>query len=192
MRRPSTSRTGTTPANVPVQNASVALYTSVRLKVVSRAVIPASRQTRSALALVMPPRQNLPSEVHTSGPSSPGRTTKKWVELQLATKPCGSSISASSAPAVWAWMQALMSFSLLCALSFGSSVSGVARRTWVVNSVMPRSRVSGCGCLCSAIITTVAGPTVARGSWYGVALTPRVTISRTCTPSVIRLASSSR
>ena len=29
----------------------------------------------------------------------------------------------------------------------------------------------------------VAGPTVTRGSWYGVRLTPRVTISRTCTPS---------
>ena len=30
--------------------------------------------------------------------------------------------------------------------------------------------------------------TVTRGSWYGVLLTPRVTISRTCTPSVISLA----
>ena len=39
---------------------------------------------------------------------------KKWVELQVATKPCGSSISASSAPASAAWMQAVMQFSLLC------------------------------------------------------------------------------
>lgn len=35
-------------------------------------------------------------------PTSPLRTTKKLVELQVATKPCGSSISASSAPALLA------------------------------------------------------------------------------------------
>ena len=39
-----------------------------------------------------------------------------------------------------------------------------------------------------AMITTVAGPTVTRGSWYGVDFTPRVTISRTCTPSRMSLA----
>ena len=38
----------------------------------------------------------MPDEVHTS----PRRTMKKCVELQVATNPCGSSISASSAPAV--------------------------------------------------------------------------------------------
>src|SRR5205085_12544697 len=38
--RPSTDRTGTTPANVPVTNASRAAYTSVRLNVVSRAGMP--------------------------------------------------------------------------------------------------------------------------------------------------------
>ena len=58
---------------------------------------------------------------------------KKCVELHVATNPCGSSISASSAPAVYAWMQAVMSFSFECALSLGSSVSGAARRTCVVN-----------------------------------------------------------
>lgn len=35
--------------------------------------------------------------------TSPFRTTKKLVELQVATKPLGSSISASSAPAWFAW-----------------------------------------------------------------------------------------
>src|SRR4051812_34681970 len=87
-------------------------------------------------------------------------------------------------------MQAVMSLSLECALSLGSSVSGAARRTWVVNSVMPSLTVAGSGSLCSAMITTVAGPTVTRGSWYGVRLTPRVTMSRTCTPSVMSLARS--
>ena len=62
-------------------------------------------------------------------------------------------------------MQAWMSLSLLCALSLGSRVSGVARRTCVVNSVRPASTVAGVGSLCSAMITTVAGPTVTRGSW---------------------------
>ena len=87
-------------------------------------------------------------------------------------------------------MQARMSLSLLCALSFGSSVSGVARRTCVVKSASPWSTVSGVGSLCSAMITMVAGPTVTRGSWYGVDFTPRVHISRTCTPSLIPLAAS--
>ena len=72
-------------------------------------------------------------------------------------------------------MQARMSLSLLCALSFGSRVSGVARRTCVVNSASPCSTVSGVGRLCSAMITIVAGPTVTRGSWYGVDFTPRCT-----------------
>jgi hypothetical protein len=62
--------------------------------------MPAARQIASTFARVMPPRQYMPVEVHTSGPSGPLRTMKKCVELQVATKPCGSSISASSAPAV--------------------------------------------------------------------------------------------
>ena len=114
-----------------------------------------------------------------SGP----RTMKKCVELQVATNPCGSSINASSAPAVYAWMQAVMSLSLLCELSFGSSVSGCARRTCTVNSDRPRSTVAGSGSLCSAMTTSVAGPADIRGSWYGVDFGPRVTINRMCTPS---------
>ena len=39
------------------------------------------------------------------------------------------------------------------------------------------------------MMTTVAAVTTTRGSWYGVDRTPRVTISRTCTPSVMPLAS---
>jgi hypothetical protein len=49
------------------------------------------------LARVIPASENRPSEVQTSPPRV---TMKKWVLLQVATKPCGSSISASSAPAV--------------------------------------------------------------------------------------------
>lgn len=59
-------------------------------------------------------------------------------------------------------MQAWMSLSLLRELSSGSSVSGAARRTCTVNSVMPRSTVSGSGSLHSGTMTTVAGPTVSR------------------------------
>ena len=94
--RPSTSRTGTTPAKVPVTKASSAPYTSVRLKLRSCAGMPAARAAASTVPRVIPPRQNAPDEVHTS----PRRTMKKCVELQVATKPWGSSIRASSAPAV--------------------------------------------------------------------------------------------
>jgi len=67
-------------------------YTSVRLKSFSNTGIEWSRHSRTTLPRVMPPRQYFPVDVHTS----PLRTMKKWVELQVATKPCGSSISASS------------------------------------------------------------------------------------------------
>ena len=45
---------------------------------------------------VMPGMQYCPEDVH----SSPRLTIKKWVELHVATKPRGSSIKASSAPAL--------------------------------------------------------------------------------------------
>ena len=80
-------------------------------------------------------------------------------------------------------MHAVMSLSLLCELSFGSTVSGAGRRTWTVNSDRPST--DGSGALYSAMITTVAGPADIRGSWYGVDLGPRVTISRMCTPSPV-------
>ena len=59
----------------------------------------------------------------------------------------------------------MMSLSLLWTLSLGSSTSGDGRRTCTVNSRMPRSTTAGSGSLYSGIITTVAGPTVTRGSW---------------------------
>ena len=37
--------------------------------------------------------------------------------------------------------------------------------------------------LARVMMTTVASPTTNRGSWFGVFLTPRVTISRRCAPS---------
>ena len=112
---------------------------------------------------------------------------KKWVELQVATNPCGSSISASSAPAFVAWMQARMQLSLEWLLSFGSCTSGGPRRTWTVNRRMPRTATAGSGALYSGMMTTVAGPMVTRGSWYGVAFTPRETMRRICTSSDIAL-----
>ena len=90
---------------------------------------------------------------------------KKCVELQVATKPSGSSISASSAPAFVAWMQARMQFSLECELSFWSCSAGPVRRTCTVKSVMPFSTTSGFGSLYSGMMTMVAGPIVTRGSW---------------------------
>ncbi len=83
----------------------------------------------------------------------------------MATNPWGSSISASSAPAVYAWMQAVMSLSLLWLFSLGSTTSGYGRRTCTVNRRMPPATTSGLGALYSGTITIVAGPTVMRGSW---------------------------
>ena len=77
----------------------------------------------------MPRRQKPPPDVQ----SSPLRTMKKCVELQVATKPRSSSIRASSAPACVAWMQARMSLILEWELSFGSWSAGPVRRTWTVN-----------------------------------------------------------
>ena len=76
-----------------------------------------------------------------------------------------------------------MQLSLLWLLSFGSCTSGKPRRTWTVKSVRPAASVSGLAFFHSAMMTTVAGPIVTRGSWYGVRFMPRVTISRMCTPS---------
>ena len=90
---------------------------------------------------------------------------KKWVELQVATKPCGSSMSASSAPALVAWMHAWMQFSFEWLLSFGSCTSGAPRRTCTVNSRTPRVSRLGSGTLYSGMMTTVAGPMVTLGSW---------------------------
>ncbi len=68
---------------------------------------------------------------------------KKCVELQVATKPRSSSISASSAPASIAWMQARMQLSLECELSFWSCSAGPVRRICTVNRLRPRASISG-------------------------------------------------
>ena len=108
---------------------------------------------------------------------------KKLVELQLATKPRGSSISASSAPAWMAWISAWIRFRRLCELSLRSNTSGPLVRKVEVKSERPRVFDSGLGVFHSATMTTVALPITKRGSWFGVRLTPRVTISRMCAPS---------
>lgn len=71
--------------------------------------------------------------------TSPPRTMRKFVLLHVATKPCGSSISASSAPALAAWMHAEMQLSLLWLFQAGSCGrcqaqvwAGVSRRCEVV------------------------------------------------------------
>ena len=110
---------------------------------------------------------------------------KKLVELQLATKPRGSSISASSAPAWMAWISAWIRFRRLCELSRRSNTSGPLVRKVEVKSERPRVFDSGLGVFHSATMTTVALPITKRGSWFGVRLTPRVTIRRMCAPSVV-------
>ncbi len=93
---------------------------------------------------------------------------KKLVELQLATKPRGSSISASSAPAWMAWISAWIRFSRLCELRRRSKTSGPLVRKVEVKSERPRAFDSGLGVFHSATMTTVALPITKRGSWFGV------------------------
>ena len=81
---------------------------------------------------------------------------KKCVELQVATKPRSSSISASSAPASIAWMQARMQLSFECELSFWSCSAGPVRRMWTVNRSSPRANISGRGRFHSGMMTMVA------------------------------------
>ena len=64
-------------------------------------------------------------------------TMKKLTELQVATKPWGSSMSPSSAPALLAATQPVMQLSLLCELRAWSCTSGAPRRTCTVCSLMP-------------------------------------------------------
>ena len=59
---------------------------------------------------------------------------KKLVELHDATKPRGSSISASSAPALIAWISAWIRFSRLCELRRRSNWSGPVVRKVEVKS----------------------------------------------------------
>ncbi|MNL65482.1 hypothetical protein D3C87_1898170 [compost metagenome] len=87
---------------------------------------------------------------------------KKCVELHVATNPCGSSISASSAPAFAAWIHAWMQLSFECELSFWSCISGAVRRIVEVKSEIPSGLADGA--LYSGMMTMVASPIVTRGS----------------------------
>src|SRR6185312_10269433 len=98
---------------------------------------------------------------------------KKLVELQLATKPFGSSISASSAPALIAWINAWIRLRRLWLLRRRSKTSGVLHRNVDVKSASPVALLSGFGVLYSATMTIVGRPTANRGSWLGVVLSPR-------------------
>ena len=115
---------------------------------------------------------------------------KKFVELQLATKPRGSSISASSAPALIAWISAWMRLSRLCELSRRSKTSGPLVRNVEVKSDSPLDLDSGRGVLYSATMANVALPITKRGSWLGVLFMPRETIRRIWAPSSMPFAAS--
>ncbi len=81
-----------------------------------------------------------------------------------------------------------MQFSVECDFSFWSSSVGPVWRICTVKSLTPRTSISGRGRFHSGMMTTVAPPIASRGSWLGERRTPRVTIIRICTPSVIPLA----
>ena len=113
--RPSISETGVIPPKVPVTKASSALYTSTKEK--------SFRRAESCLLAygenfprVTPFMQYFPVEVQTS----PLRTMKKLVALQVDTNPLMSNMRASSAPAPIAWLRATTSCSLLWQFKRGS------------------------------------------------------------------------
>lgn len=196
------------PANVPVTNASSALYTDVSEKSFSTNAMPCAAHRRSTFARVIPCSWCLVVGAHTSSravwppeavsmvchvlqqtrtawnviatstlyvflvsaaqltllicvdvvacergkptlhmkrcsnnaaimPEAHFTTMKKLTELQVATNPCGSSISPSFAPALLAATQAVMQLSLECELRAWSCTSGAPRRTCTVLKVMP-------------------------------------------------------
>jgi len=63
--------------------------------------------------------------------------------------------------------------------------SGPLVRKVDVKGERPRALNVGLGVLNSATMTTVALPITKRGSWFGVRLTPRVTISRMCAAAAV-------
>ena len=83
-----------------------------------------SRHSAMTLARVTPLKQYSPLEVSTS----PSRTQKKLVALQLDTNPWGSSIKASSARASIASHNAMMRFRRLCEFSRISNMSAGVQR----------------------------------------------------------------
>ena len=146
--------------------------------------MPFAAQSSSTSRRVIPSRQNSPVDVQTSPP----RTTKKCVELQVATNPRGSRISPSSPPFRRASMHAAMQLCFDRLLSRGSCAFVGGRITSTVTTCSPRSASAGSAVFHSGMITTVAADAAARGSWYGVTFSPRDTTSRTWTPDSMPFA----
>ncbi len=114
----------------------------------------------------------------------------RCVAFVSAMKPRPSSISASSAPAAFAWIFASTEFSRFAWWIFGSSTSGEGRRMLLVNSVSPPFEYTGA--LCSASTISVGPDWLRRGSMPEVTFTPRVSVRRRCTPSFMPFAASVR
>ena len=112
------------------------------------------------LARVTPLKQYSPDEVMTS----PWRTQKKLVALQLETKPSGSSIKASSAPASTASSSAMIRFSRLWEFSRMSNMCAGEHRMDAVRRERPRDTSPGSGTLYSATMAMVGLPNALRGS----------------------------
>ena len=119
--------------------------------------------------------------------SRPPVTMNRWVALVSAMKPRWSSTTASSAPATFASILAMIDGSRLLWWIFGSRQSGAGRRTLAVISVMPAASYTGS--LNSASTISVGPAWLRRGSMPEVTLAPRVRVSLMCTPFRMPLAS---
>src|SRR5215468_5173151 len=156
--------------------------------------MPASAASRRTVARVIPSGHDAVVGVASVPPAAreaprsqpPANTMKTCVALVSAMKPRWSSITASSAPATFASILARIDGSRLLWWIFGSRQSGAGRRTLAVISVMPAASYTGS--LNSASTISVGPATFSRGSMPEVTLTPRVSVSRMCTPSRIPLA----
>ena len=112
----------------------------------------------------------------------PRSTMNTCVAFVSATKPRTSSISASSAPGdVGLDLREDRLTAGCCGGSSGSRQSGGNRRTLLVISVRPSCRRRAA---CARRARSASGPTwLSRGSMPDVIFTPRVSVSRMCTPS---------
>src|SRR6202789_3819707 len=156
--------------------------------------MPPDAASRSTVARVIPSGQAAVVGVARVAPAppdrSPGSTMNRWVALVWAMKPRLSSMTASPAPASFASILARIEVSRLLWWILGSSESGAVRRTLDVTSRIPARSYTGS--LNSASTISVGPETFSRGSMPEVSLTPRVRVSRMCTPVCIPLAASVR
>ena len=114
------------------------------------------------LPRVMPGMQYWPVDVH----SSPRRTMKKWVELQVATKPMriehqrlvGAGVGGLDAGGDAVELRMRVE---LLVLHVRSSRGARAR----CGATRPLADFSGFGVLYSGMMTMVGAPIVTRGSW---------------------------